>query len=191
MDEGLLGLMRARRGHFQLESGHHGNLWLELDTLFDRPAHLTRFVDSLGRRLAESCPELACGPLTGGAFVALRIAEVLDIGFCYTERIAEPVSDALYSARYALLGAPDVAGRRVAVVDDVINAGSATSSTLETLRAAGAEPVAIGALLVLGDNARQFAENQKLALAAVADYDNTIWEPGHCPLCAAGVSLDS
>lgn len=132
-----------------------------------------------------------CGPLTGGAFVALRVAEVLDIGFCFTKRTEEPTSRALYSARYTLPGEPDIVGRRVAVVDDVINAGSATSSTLATLRAAGAEPVVIGALLVLGDNARRLAEEQRLALAMVTRHDNTIWEPGRCPLCAARVALDN
>ena len=29
-----------RRGHFLLESGHHGNLWLDLNSLFLRPAAL-------------------------------------------------------------------------------------------------------------------------------------------------------
>jgi hypothetical protein len=31
-----------RRGHFVLESGHHGNLWLDLNSLFLRPAALLR-----------------------------------------------------------------------------------------------------------------------------------------------------
>lgn len=30
----FLELVSARRGHFRLESRHHGALWLELDTLF-------------------------------------------------------------------------------------------------------------------------------------------------------------
>ena len=38
MEEKLLELLSVRRGHFVLESGHHGNLWLDLDSLFLRPA---------------------------------------------------------------------------------------------------------------------------------------------------------
>ena len=29
----FLGLVSGRRGHFRLESGHHGGLWLNLDPL--------------------------------------------------------------------------------------------------------------------------------------------------------------
>ena len=43
-----------------------------------------------------------------------------------------------------------VDGRRVAVVDDVIIAGSAVRGVLVELGACGATPVAIGALAVLG-----------------------------------------
>jgi orotate phosphoribosyltransferase len=37
MVENVLELLSARKGHFLLESGHHGDLWLDLETLFLRP----------------------------------------------------------------------------------------------------------------------------------------------------------
>jgi hypothetical protein len=49
MEEKLLELLSARRGHFVLESGHHGNLWLDLDSLFLRPARLRPFARNLRR----------------------------------------------------------------------------------------------------------------------------------------------
>jgi orotate phosphoribosyltransferase len=48
----VVGLLRATRGHFLLESGHHGDLWLERDPLFLPPTRLERFAAELGRRLA-------------------------------------------------------------------------------------------------------------------------------------------
>jgi len=33
MNEALLSLVNGRQGHFQLESGHHGDLWYQLETL--------------------------------------------------------------------------------------------------------------------------------------------------------------
>jgi len=33
MEQDLLTLVHGRRGHFQLESGHHGDLWFQLETL--------------------------------------------------------------------------------------------------------------------------------------------------------------
>lgn len=37
MQSDLLAASSATRGHFRYESGHHGNLWLDLDALFVDP----------------------------------------------------------------------------------------------------------------------------------------------------------
>ena len=41
----LLNLLHSRQGHFRFESGHHGNLWLDLELLFLRPKAIQPFVD--------------------------------------------------------------------------------------------------------------------------------------------------
>jgi orotate phosphoribosyltransferase len=189
VDDTLLSMAGARRGHFRLESGHHGDLWLDLDSLFRRPARLRPAVETLARSIAGHEVELVCGPLSGGAFLAQMIAAELDVEFCHTERTEAPRDGELYSARYRLPEGVPVGGRRVAVVDDAINAGSAVRSTLAALRDGGAVPVAIGALLVLGTSAPALAAAQGLALETVARIDNDLWTPEDCPLCAAGAEL--
>lgn len=191
MTYALPAMMGVRRGHFRLESGHHGDLWLDLDALFRRPARLRPAVASLARRLAAHDVEVICGPLSGGAFVAQMIALELDAEFRHAERTAAPRADTLYSARYRLADGLSLDGRRAAVVDDVINAGSAVRATLASLREAGAVPVAVGALLVLGRPAADLAADQGLALEQVAHLDNRLWAPAECPLCAAGEPLEN
>jgi orotate phosphoribosyltransferase len=190
--DGLIEALDARRGHFRLESGHHGELWLDLDALFARPARLAPFVAELAEQLSTGDADVVCGPLVGGAFVAQAVAERLGIEASWTERVAAPPGAGLYAARYRM---PDalrgrVRGRSVAVVDDVVNAGSATRATIADLRACGARPVALGALLVLGEGAARLAGAEGLALASVAALPNAIWAPADCPLCAAGVALE-
>src|SRR5689334_8596827 len=153
--DGLIDAMGARRGHFGFESGHHGELWLDLDALFARPARVAPYVTHLADLVAAHDPEVVCGPLEGGAFVAQAIAARLDVEASWTERAASAPGEELYAARYRV---PDalrerLRGRTVAIVDDVINAGSATRATLADLRTCGARPVAVGALLVLGSAA--------------------------------------
>ncbi len=191
MDD-LTEALSARRGHFRLESGHHGELWLDLDALFARPARVAPFVARLADQLSPLGAEVVCGPLVGGAFVAQAIAAQLGVECSWTERVTGPSGDALYAARYRI---PDplrerLRGRTVAIVDDVINAGSATRATLADLRACGARPVAVGALLVLGSGAADLTAAEGLALASVASVPNTLWAPDECPLCAAAVPLD-
>jgi orotate phosphoribosyltransferase len=52
MEAELVDLLSTRQGHFQLESGHHGNLWLDLDLLFLQPKRLLPFARDLARRLS-------------------------------------------------------------------------------------------------------------------------------------------
>src|SRR5947209_33053 len=65
LHEELLALLPRRRGHFRLESGHHGDLWLDLDSLFLRPARLRRFAAALALPFTDLAIEAVCGPLEG------------------------------------------------------------------------------------------------------------------------------
>lgn len=82
-----------------------------------------------------------------------------------------------------------VAGKRVAVVNDVISAGSAVRGTLNSLRKSGAEVVGIASLVVLGDSIYRFAENEGIPVKAPLTMANNMWEPETCPLCMANVPL--
>jgi orotate phosphoribosyltransferase len=186
----LIDLLAARRGHFLLESGHHGELWLDLDALFLRPRPVAGFAAELGRRLSGHGIDAVCGPLVGGTLVAQTIAAELDVELYWTEPGER--AEGLYSVEYRVPGAvrERLRGRRVAIVDDVINAGSATRATFADLETCGATVAAIGALLVLGTAAAAFAAERGVALESVATLPNTLWEPAACPLCAAGEPLE-
>jgi len=82
----LLSLLAMRKGHFRLESGHHGDLWLDLELLCARPGELRRFIVELAGRLSRRNIEVICGPLVEGAFVGLMVAAEMGIEFCYSER---------------------------------------------------------------------------------------------------------
>lgn len=188
----LLGLIAARTGHFRLESGHHGDLWLDLDSLFLRPRCVRPFATELASRLFAHGIEVVCGPLTGGAFLAQMIAEELKVDSCFSERTVGPTNDGVYSVAYRI---PDafracLQGKRVAIVDDVINAGSAVRGTISELFSLGARPVAIGTLLVLGTPGSQFAAENRLPLESISHRAAGLWLPADCPSCAAGVPLE-
>jgi orotate phosphoribosyltransferase len=189
----LLNLLHSRQGHFKLESGHHGNLWLDLDLLFLQPKEIRPFVIELARKISSFGIDAICGPMVGGALVAQTLALELGVDFLYTERIAPENSGALYSVAYRL---PHhlrslVNGRRIAIVDDIINAGSAVRGTLAELESRGATFIVIGALLVLGETARNYFRERDLLVKSVAHLPNEIWMPANCPLCRAQIPLDN
>jgi orotate phosphoribosyltransferase len=120
-------------------------------------------------------------------------AEELDLEFFYAERFVEPSLDSLYPVSYRLPEAQreKIRGKRVAIVNDVINAGSAVRGTYTDLVDCAAKPVALGALLVLGSTAASFATDQGMPLETLASLSNDLWEPSECPLCGSGVALDN
>ena len=188
----VVDLLNARDGHFLLESGHHGKLWLELDSLFARPARTSLFAAELALRLGPAGVEAVCGPLVGGALLAQAVGTHMDVDLLYTEAVVGEKRGELYGVRYRLPEAMRslAAGRAVAIVDDVANAGSATRATHAELRDAGARPVAIATLLTLGEAVPAFAREEGLLHTTLASLPNVLWEPEECPLCAAGVPLD-
>ena len=77
----MVQLARPRPGHFDLGTGYHGDLWLDLDALFLRPSWLRPYVGWLAERLREHSPDAVCGPLEGGAFLAYAVADRLGVAF--------------------------------------------------------------------------------------------------------------
>jgi len=189
----LVNLEAARKGHFLLESGYHGELWLDLELLCLRPARVQPLVTDLARRISVHEVDAICAPLVEGAFIGLTMASELNVDFTYAERLTHPEREDLYPVEYRIPGAlrDRLRGKRVAIVNDVITAGSAVRGTFHDLISWGAEPVAIGALLLLGSWAASCAAENGMELVSIAQLPNPIWKPEDCPLCAAGVPLQS
>jgi orotate phosphoribosyltransferase len=186
----LLSLVTIKSGHFRLESGHHADRWLDLDQLFRRPLALRPFVTELGAMLRPHRIDTVCGPLTGGALLAQSLAMELGVEFAFAERI-ETDRGGLYPVDYRLPPGlrRAIAGVRVAVVDDAISAGSAVRATLADLASCGAIPVALGALMLIGQKAVSLATETHLPLERLLELANPIWGPPECPLCAQGTPL--
>ncbi len=189
----FLELVSGRRGHFRLESGHHGGLWLDLDPLFANTRGIEPFVARLTDSLRQYRVDAVCGPLLGGAFLAQLVAHALGVEFLFAERVAPSGGDGLYQVRYPLPHAlaGRVRGKRVAIVDDVMSAGSALRGTYAELQSHGATVVAAGALLVLGTAGATYFAEQDIPVEAVARDEYPLWLPESCPLCASGVPLET
>ena len=188
----LMTLVAARRGHFRLESGHHGALWLDLDALFTNPRRVAPFVSALTDRIRGYDVDGVCGPLLGGAFLAQLVAHVLDVEFCYTRRTVPPDSEGLFPVQYTLppMIGSRVAGKRFAIVDDVMSAGSALRGTCASLESHGGLPVVAAALLILGSTGADFFTGRGIPVEAAARDDYTLWTPPACPLCIDGMPIE-
>ncbi len=191
MTDDILQALPARRGHFRLESGYHTDLWLTLDALFVDPAALAPLVAALADRLRPYGITAVCGPLLGGAFLAHALAAHLGVRFYFAQPVAGVSDGGLFRAQYRLPSElrRRVAHERVALVDDVISAGSSVRATTVELDAAGASVVVVGSLLQLGDQANEYFAPRGMPMVALAQHPFNLWAPDACPLCRAGVAL--
>ena len=189
----LLDSFPIRTGHFVLESGYHTDLWLTLDALFVSPPKTAPLVEALAERIRPHHVSAVCGPLQGGAFLAQTLAAALEVEFYFTHPVTtEREGSKLFAAEYKLPAelATRVKGTRVAVVDDVISAGSSVRATAAAIDDAGGSTVVVAALVLLGRVGADHFARLSIPVESLEQRDLKTWEPGACPLCAAGVPLE-
>ncbi|MBL7486635.1 adenine phosphoribosyltransferase [Frankia sp. AgB1.9] len=118
----------------------------------------------LAALLAPSRPQVVVSAATLGIPVAIEVSRALGLDDYVilqktpkahlADALAEPLQSITTGVPQRLLldraRVPAVAGRRVALVDDVIATGGSIAASLRLLRAAGADVVTIGTLLVEG-----------------------------------------
>ncbi len=186
MSPSILDLLSVKRGHFALESGMHGDVWFDLEPLFLEPARLAPNLAALAKLLLPYGLDGVCGAMTGGALVACQVASLLGSRFFYAERLALPGAKVAYRLPGAVR--PAVRGLRLAVVDDVINAGSAVTKTHDDLVSAGAMPVVLASLLTVGGGEPKRIPGYP-EVVTLEHLESSLWEPSACPLCRSRVPL--
>jgi orotate phosphoribosyltransferase len=189
----VLDTLVSRRGHFRYESGHHGDLWLDLESFCRNPTAIEPLMHALAADVKRHRPAVICGPLVEGAFVALLVANKLEAQFVYTERIEHGERAGLFPVEYRVPTTLRSAlrGKRVAIVNDVINAGSAVRGTAADLKACGAEIVAIATAATIGTAATQLADEYCVPLYSLTKLEAHVWAPDDCQLCRDGVPLQN
>ncbi len=188
----LLDHIGGRRGHFRMESGLHAAVWFDLDQLFVDPTILDPAIGELAEKLRPHAVDAVCGPLVGGALVAQLLARRLAVECYFTERVRAGAGSGLFTTRYQLPPGvrARVVGKRVAIVDDVMSAGSSLRATMDEMTAHGAVTTVVGALVVLGSKGAEFFARHGLPVESVSQSAFEMWPAEACPLCAAGSAVE-
>lgn len=190
MNGTFLDFLTVNKGHYALESGLHGDVWFDLEVAYIHPQLLRPFTDRLATLLSEYDLSAICGALVGGAFVGYLVATKLGIDFLFTDRYVSN-ANGLETVTYRLPKAlrSVVANRKIGVVDDVINAGSAVAKTCKELRSLGANPVVIGSILTVGGAPPKRLTDEFPPVVSLEHLKSGLWLPLECPLCNSGIQL--
>jgi orotate phosphoribosyltransferase len=175
----LAGNGAVLKGHFLLSSGRHSDHFVQKFRVFEHP----RLTQSLGEEIAkrwEGRFDVVASPAVGAIVLGFATALAAGVRMVFAER---EEGDLAFRRGFAL--APH---ERTLIVEDVITTGGSAKEVVELVKASGAVPVGIGALLDRVDPAR--SDDLGAPLESLVRLDVESWSPEECPLCAAGAALN-
>jgi orotate phosphoribosyltransferase len=161
-------------GHFRLTSGLHSSGYLQCALVLQHP----REAETCGAAIADAVrglgAEAVLSPALGGIVIGHEVARALGVRAIFAER-----QDGTLTLRRGFTLAQ---GEKVLVVEDVVTTGGSTRETIDVARAAGAQVVGAASIIDRSGG----SQNLGVPYHALATISLPTYEPGSCPLCAAG-----
>ena len=176
--------------HFVYVSGDHGGGWIDKDAIYPHTERVERLCRALAVGLAGWEAEVVCGPATGGLIVAQWAGHELGILSTFTEH--DPTAEAgALRGRFVLRRGYDrvVAGKRVLIVDDIVNTGLSLRQTAEAVRGAGGIVAGAACLVSRGNVEADGLGVDRFAF--LLEYKIAAWPASECTLCRAGVPINA
>ena len=179
-------------GHFDFGNGYHGRLYLNPHQLFRYPSTIWRFAQDLLDVLPASVvqdEEVVAGPVMGGALLAHTMAGLLDSRqhLSRARTMFAPFSvDLDCGQTLSRFYQGQISGRKVLIVDDVLNTGQTLARCVELVRAGGGTVIA---------TAEIYDRMEAVVRLDVPNYPLAEYKApenflaGECPLCASGVPV--
>ena len=179
-------------GHFDFGNGYHGRLYLNPHQLFRYPSTIWRFAQDLIEVLPASIvdqAEVVAGPVMGGALLAHTMAGLLDSRqhLSRPRTMFAPFSvDVNCGQTLSRFYQQQISGRKVLIVDDVLNTGQTLARCVELVRAGGGTVIATAEIYDRMEAVVRL-DVPNFPLAEYKAPENFI--TAECPLCASGVPV--
>ncbi len=169
--------------HVVYTSGRHGSAYVNKDAVYPDSRRVSELCAMLADAVRDRGAEVVCGPATGGVILATWTGHHLGVPSVYAEKA--PDGGMVLKRGYDRL----VAGRRVLVVEDVLHTGGSVRETVRAVERAGGRVVAVAAICNRGGvRAEDVGAPALVALVTLA-LDS--WPAEDCPLCRAGVPVNT
>lgn len=176
--------------HFVYISGDHGSGWIDKDAIYPHTETVERLCGHLAGLVKSWQVDAVCGPATGGLIIAEWTARALGVLSLFTEHDPAPAGPSP-RGRFILRRGYDqvVPGKRVLVVDDIVNTGLSLRQTVEAVRGAGGRVVGAACLVTRGNvDAAGLAVDR---FTSLLEYKIPAWPAQDCRLCRAGVPVNT
>ncbi len=167
------------RGHFQLSSGRHSDVFVQKFRALEHPRLAQRFGAAIAAAF-DSDFDVVASPAVGAVVLGFTTALAAGTRMIFAERV-----DGNMEFRRGFEIHPH---ERVLVVEDVITTASSAREVVRLVRASAATAVGVGALVDRGDPSR--AKDLGVPIRSLVQLEMASWDPAECPLCREGTSVD-
>jgi orotate phosphoribosyltransferase len=170
--------------HFVYISGDHGSGWIDKDAIYPHTERVEHLCRNLGKLVRDRQIDVVCGPATGGLIIAEWTSHELGCLSAFADHDQPKPGE--IRGKFVLRRGYDhlVTGKRVFVVDDIVNTGYSIRQTISAVRAAGGNVVAAGALVSRGNVGPAGLGVDELVY--LLEYKIPAWPAAECPLCKSG-----
>ncbi len=165
----------VRRGHFELSSGRHSDMYVQCAMVLQYP----KFAEQLGAALAEKFHDIkvaaVVSPAMGGLIIGQEVARALNVRAMFVERDK--------SGQMALRRGFELKhGEHILVIEDVWTTGGSTRETIGVLEELGGVVIAVGAII---DRSSGRAE-WNVPARSLVEMNAWSYEADECPQCVRG-----
>lgn len=169
--------------HIVYTSGRHGSTYVNKDAVYPDTARVSELCRMMAEAAAGKGVEVVCGPATGGIILSTWTGHHLGVPAVYAEKDLD--GGMILKRGYDKV----VAGKRVLVVEDIVNTGGSLRDTVDAVGRVGGIVVLAAALCNRGGVPASAVGAPELVSLVHLDLDS--WTAEECPLCKDGVAINT
>jgi len=164
-------------GHFQLRSGLHSNRFFQAALVLQHPRLAEPLAVALAGQVRNYGAETVISPAVGGLIIGQELARALGVRAIFADK-----EDGALVLKRGFTLRPD---EPVLVAEDVVTRGGRVQQTIDLVRAHGARPLAVAAMVDRSAGQAGFG----IPFHALLKLELATHPPDNCPLCRAGIPL--
>lgn len=178
--------------HFVYISGDHGSGWVNKDVLIPDTTKISQLAGLLASAVVDIDCDVVCGPAIGGLIMSQWMAHHLSLPSVFAEHQEKPdKSSKEIRPPFRLKRGFDklVRGKKVLIVDDIVNTGHSIRETATAVRNAGGQVVGAAAYCSRGNaNAESMGVPEFIYLV---EFSIPSWSSEECQLCKNNIPVNT
>jgi|SRR3989344_462551 len=176
--------------HFVYISGKHAPVYVNKDYVYIHTAYISRIAEIIAEKYKDKEIGVVVGPSMGGIILSqwtayhlsrLKGKEILSV---YTEKQSD--NDQIFTRGYEAF----VKGKTVLVVEDIVTTGGSVKKVIKSVEKEGGKVLAACAIVNKDPiNINPDFIGEPFDYLAIIGMD--VWDEKDCPLCKAGVPINT